>query len=355
MEVPLKYYFANNWRVCVNFDKYTIDENGVVRNKATREALSYRTNKEGYQYVAVQDTSGKQRGIRIARALASTFLGPPPTKAHTADHVDQNRANDTLSNIRWTTKEKQRDNQTRLDSYKTALLVVRDGEEKPKNEWVDYFNSKNEKNSYGCEYNKEMIRQYAQKKKHGFSYKEYPDLEGEVWKDVKDSKTKRGMWRISNMNRVKYVTNHAENVLDRDRLGLMGAYPIINFNGKKWMCHVVVFMTFFPDEWANKKPGEMVLHKEDDQMDFRPEMLRLGTASENTKDAHDNGKYDGTMRKRQKCASYINRVFEKEHESQEAAAKYLRLNGCKKAKQDSISNALNGRQKTAYKRTWLLV
>ena len=200
-----------------------------------------------------------------------------------------------------------------------------------------------------------MIRQYAQKKQHGFSYKEYPDLEGEVWKDVEGSKTKRGMWQVSNMNRFKYVTNHAENVLEKDRLGLSGAYPMINFNGKKWMCHVVAFMTFFPDDWASKKPDEMVLHKEDDQMDFRPEMLRLGTSSENTKDAHDNRKYDGTLRKRQKCASYINRVFEKEHESQEAAAKYLRLNGCKKAKQDSISNALNGRQKTAYKRTWMLV
>jgi hypothetical protein len=96
MEVPLKYYFANNYKECVNFDKYTIDEQGVIRNKATREALTYTTNKEDYQNTGVQNASGKRRGILIGRAIASTFLGPPPTKAHTADHIDRNSTNDTL-------------------------------------------------------------------------------------------------------------------------------------------------------------------------------------------------------------------------------------------------------------------
>ena len=29
-----------------------------------------------------------------------------------------------------------------------------------------------------------MINHYAQKKQHGFAYKKYPDLLGEIWKDV---------------------------------------------------------------------------------------------------------------------------------------------------------------------------
>ena len=33
MEVPLKYYFENNHKVRMDFDKYTFDEYGVVRNK----------------------------------------------------------------------------------------------------------------------------------------------------------------------------------------------------------------------------------------------------------------------------------------------------------------------------------
>ena len=357
----LEYYFViANAIVHVIFNKYTIDENGIIRNKKTKRALRPNTDEEGYRIVKVRDASGKKRGIRIARALASTFIGPPPTPEHTADHIDRNRENDILENIEWATREEQNKNQKRPDTFKTAFLVDRDGDEKTANEWVDYFESKGEKNHMGREYTPGMIKIYAQMKQHGFAYKEYPDLEGEVWKDVEGSKTKLGMWRVSNMNRVKYVTNHAENVLEGDRLGLRGGYPKIGIKGKNWCLHVVVFMTFFPDKWANKKPDEMVCHKEDNKMDFRPEMLYLGTASQNAKDAYDNGKYDGTLSARQKCASYIDGVFEKKHDSQEAAAEYLRSNGHKKANSGKISEALsgtrkNGNPKIKYGRTWVLV
>jgi len=360
MEVPLKYYFENNHKVRMDFDKYTFDEYGVVRNKATKRALRPKTNKDGYQIVGVLDAFGKQRSIRIARALASTFLGPPPTKAHTADHEDKNRANDILENIEWATKEEQNCNRTIPDTFKSAFLVDRNGEEKTRKEWVDYFDSRGEKNHMGREYTENMIQMYAIRKQHGFSYKEYPDLPGEVWKDVEGSKNSQGMWRVSNMLRVKYVTNHAENVLEKDRLGLMNGYPTIKIDGKQWKLHIVVFMTFFPDEWANKKPDEMVLHKEDDKLDFRPEMLRLGTASQNGKDAHDNGKFDGTLSARQKCESYIDGVLEKEHESQLDAAKYLRSIGFDTANNHNIGNALSGTKKDGspkvrYGRTWVLV
>jgi len=344
MEVPLKYYFENNHKVRMDFDKYTFDEYGVVRNKKG-EALRPKKNEAGYRSVEVQDASGKPRDI--GRALANTFIGPPPTQEHTAD---QTPANDILENIEWATKKEQRYNCTMPDTDKDAYLVDRDGEEKTKKEWADYFNSKGEKNPYGREYTVGMIQRYAIKKQHGFSYKEYPDLEGEVWKDVEGSDTKQGMWQVSNKNRVKYVSNNAENVLEGERLGLLNGYPMIYFNEKQWLLHVVVFMTFFPDEWANKKPGEMVLHKEDDKLDFRPEMLYLGTRSKNRKD-------DGTKSARQKCASYIDGVFEKKHESQEAAVEYLRLNGCDKAYSNSISLALsstnkNGSPMVRYGRTW---
>jgi len=362
MAKTLEYYFViAKVLVHVIFNKYTIGENGVVRHKKSGKALRYKTNKGGYQTVGVLDASGKKRGILIGRALASTFIDPPPTKAHTADHKDKNRANDTLANIRWLCKRGQRINQDRLDTKKDACLVVRDGEEKTFNEWVDYLNSNDEKNHMGREYTLAMIQQYAQKKQHGFSHKKYPDLPGEVWKDVEGSKTKKGTWKISNMNRIKYVTKFAENVFEKDRLGLRNGYPMIGINGKQWLLHVIVFMTFFQDKWANKKPDEMVLHKEDDRMDFRPEMLYLGTRSQNGKDAHDNGKYDGTLKERQKCESYIDGVLEKEHESQEAAAEYLRSEkGIDKAKQSNISMALsgtkkNGSPKVRYGRTWVLV
>jgi hypothetical protein len=189
--------------------------------------------------------------IQVARAVASTFIGKPPTSLHTADHIDGvQKKNDALTNIRWLCKPGQRDNQIRSAACKTALIVVNNGIEKTVNEWVGHMNAV--KKSEERKFTIGMINHYAQKKQHGFFYKEYSNLEGEKWEWIEGSKTKKGHWEISNMSRVKYVTNHAENVLWDERLGRSKGYPTLDINGK------------------------------------------LGTASDNIKDSHDNGNRDGT-------------------------------------------------------------
>jgi hypothetical protein len=346
----LEYHFEDG--ISVIFDKYTIDMSGVIKNKKTGIELRLSKNKAGYQVVSVQDNYGKSRQIRICRAITSTFIGMPPTSAHTADHRDRDPNNDTLDNIRWLCKKHQVINRSISGNKKDAFIVVKDDLEKTVNDWVVYL--KGEKNNLGREYTGKMIAKYAQKKQHGFSYKEYQNLQGEIWKDIANSKSTRGRWEISNMNRVKYITNHAENVLSEERLGLMSGYPMLYFNGKVWSCHQLAFMTFFPKEWAAKKPDEMVLHEDDDRMDFRPHKLRLGTHSDNTTDAHYNGKYDGSKSARMKCASYIEGVLEKEHTSQTDAMKYLKSIGYEKATVASISMTISGKQNTSYGRTWKL-
>jgi len=346
---PLKYYSKKC--ILTVFNKYTI-ENGIIKN-AKGEPIAYYKNKDKYNMCGVTDDNGKERTIRVARAIASTMYGPPPTLAHTADHIDRNRENDTDDNIRWATRLVQSMNQDRPETQKSAFLVDRYGEnEKTVKEWVDYLNSRGEKNPYGREYTSGMIIYYAQKKQHGFSYKEYPDLPGEIWKEIIDSKNTQGRWEVSDMNRVKYITKHAENVLSGECLGLIGGYPTMYINGKNWLCHILAFMTFFPEEYANKKPNEIILHEDDDSLDFRPHKLRLGTRTENGKDAHNNGNFVGTKSARMKCVSYIDGVYELMHDSQTEAAKYLRHIGYDNASKGGISDALNDKRTSAYDRTW---
>jgi len=346
---PLVYDFEDGTHVI--FNKYTI-ENGIIKN-AKGEPMTYSKNKSGYNRCDVYDDNGKQRRILVGRAIASTIYGPPPTLDHTADHKDKNRGNDIDINICWATKSDQSNNRSMPETFKTARVVIKDGIEKTGNEWVDHL--KDEKNPYDREYTITVILKYAQKKQHGFAYKEYPDLPGEIWKEIIGSKNGRGnYWKISNMNRVKFVTNHAENVLSGDRLGLMSGYPTITINGKHLLCHILSFMTFFPEEYANKKLDEFVLHEDDDPLDFRPHKLRLGTQSENIIDSYNNGKRDGTKTARMKCVSYIDGVYEITHDSQDDAVKYLRHIGYDKASNGRISDMLNPEttRKTAYDRTW---
>ena len=349
MSTPLRYYFLIQKQiVLVIFNRYTIDTNGVIVNKETGKTMSIQKKKAGYNKSHVYDDNGKRRMIYIGRAIASTFIGPPPTPEHTADHEDTNCGNDTADNIRWLDRPGQNDNRTMPDTLKSAFIIVKDEIEKTNQEWVEHL--KDRKNTFGREYTEAMIKRYAQNEQFGFAYKKYPDLPGEVWKEITGSKTKLGRWEISNMNRVKNITKYAENVLSGERLGLLGGYPRIVLG----LCHILAFAAFYPDEYAAKKPEEIIKHIGDNKLDFRPHMLQIGTNSENCSEAHDNGCHNGTKSERVKCASYINGVLEKEHDGKSGAMRYLKSIGYDKASDRNIEKALSGDRKTAYGRAWKL-
>jgi len=346
---PIKYFWHND-NPPLESKEYTIDTLGVVRYVKPcggRESPSIRWV-DGYANVTI--THDKKRHVlRVARIVASTFLGSPPDPSYTADHTNKNRADDRLDNIRWLDPSEQIKNRDMPETLKSAFIIVNDNsnEEMTAKEWTDEFKKPN-----GESYAPISIARFAREKKHGFHVKEYPDLKGEIWKPVVGSENSQGRWEVSNMSRMKYITEYAENVFEGERLGLVNGYPTVGINGKNVSCHVIVFKTWFPDLYAAMKPNEEILHEKDDRLDFRPEKLRIGTRPTNRKDAHDNGKYDGTKSEYQKCASYVSGVFEKNHESQEDAAKYLKENGWPKASQGNISNVLQGKYNSAYGRTW---
>lgn len=345
----LEYYFEDETHI--TFEKYTINALGIIKHKISGKTPRYGNGM--YNRCGVYDDGGKERRISVGRAVASTFLGKPPTPAHTAGHIEsKQKKNDALMNIRWNCKKGQRDNQNRPETSKTAFVIVKDGIEKTVNEWVDHLNAM--KTPEDREFTKSMINHYAQRKQHGFAYKEYPDIDGEKWEKIKGSENDQGRWEISNMNRVKWITNNASNVLWGNRLGHVSGYPSIGINGKKCYCHILAFAAFHEELWDAKEPEEMVCHEDDDKEDFRPHKLSLGTASDNNKDAYDNGKRDGTKTARIKCASYINGVHEENHLSQGDAVEYLKSKGYPKASRQCIGQALSDKYKSnmAYGRTW---
>lgn len=350
VENTLEYYFDDGRHIM--FNDYLIDTTGNVSSLKYGKLNIAKNGK--YSRVTVK-VGGKSYTIQVGRAIASTFLGRPPTLKHTADHNDRNPANDTFDNICWLDKTGQSKNREMPGKLQTALVVVKDGVERSVKEWAEHL--KDEINLYGKKYTCGMIKQYATRKQHGFMYKEYPDLPGEIWKLIEKSKNSKGAyWEISNMNRVKFVTTNAKNVIEGKDIGTNGMYPVIRINKKSFLCHHLVFEAFFPDEYALMKTDEIILHKNDDKRDFRPQMLRIGTAPENSLDAYNNGKRDGGMTSRTKCVSYLNGILEKEYDSQSDAERYLKSIGYDKADQGSINTALrkslSGDVKFRYDRTW---
>jgi hypothetical protein len=326
-----------------------IDENGVVY-KLNGEPKTCSTNSSGYRMCTMK-AKNTLYNIRVARAMASTFIGHPPNLTYTADHINRNRQDDSLDNIRWVDKSEQVINRDYPKTHKFAFIISRGDDEMTANDWVIHL--ENQKNHMGRTYTKKMILHYAINKQHGFSYKSYPDLHGEVWKIIEYSKNRKGHWEISNKCRVKYVmSTGVEHVLTSEDVSIRGGYPSIGINRKNCYIHIECFKAFYPEEYTAMKKEDVIMHEQDNKIVFTLDKLRIGTHSENIKDAHDNGKYDGTKTGRIKCVSFINGVFEKEHESQKAAADYLKEKGWVKAKSGRISEVLNNKRQSAYERTW---
>ena len=349
---PLHYYYNDGRHV--KFDKYVIDMFGNIYNNKTGYLLSCKKVGD-YDMASVCDSTGKQCGIYVARAVLSSFIGNPPSLEYSAEHIDcTNKDNNNVCELTWINLSGQSKNRIMSRDLKCAKIIVRDDLEMTAKEWVKYLN---EEKSY--QYTESMLFHYAQRKTKGFSYKVYEDLVDETWYHIKNSENKKGHWEISDKNRIAYVSTHTRNVIDETRFGFDKKYPVIRINGKSRRIHDVAFETFYPEEYAMKKPEEMILHKFDNKLDFRPHVLYIGDASMNGKDSHSNGCHDGTKTARRPCCSYINDVFERRHESLDAAEKYLRSNGHSKADHSAIHEALktsvDNKVSVRYGRTWKCV
>ncbi|ABU43917.1 hypothetical protein AR158_C372L [Paramecium bursaria Chlorella virus AR158] len=347
MHKTVEYYYKDGRHDI--FDKYFADKSGRIINKKTSVEMPQRKTKEGYKFVDLTNNDGKRKTLFVHRIIASTFIGRPPTLLHSPDHKHRDRTNNSLDNLTWKDPKEQRANQERPDTYNSAFVVVRDGVEKTINEWLEYL--KDEKTLRGNAYTYSVIQHYAQRKTNGFSYKVFDDLPGEIWKEVPESKNRIGHWEISNMKRVKYVTKYAANVFDISKLSTISGYPLIFINGRQWLVHIVCFQTFYPKEYAAMKPDDMILHEDDDPMDFRPEKLRIGTRSQNMKDSYDNGKRNDTKSARKPCISYVAGVREKEHISISEAVQYLKEHDWPKATSSGIRAGIENNRK-AYDRMW---
>ena len=344
--LPLEYYYDDGRHI--KFDKYGIYIWGEVVNIKSGLVLEFENTSSSYHAVGLYHTKSKQLKVCIARAVLSTFYGKP-RDTFTADHLDSaNKNYDALYELQWASKKHQTANQHKKDVFRSAYIIVKDGVEKTAKEWGDYFD---------CPAN--TVSNRARKNTKGFSYKLYPDLPNEEWKQIQGSKSKTGYWEISNMNRCAYVSTFARNVIEVREMCLSSGYPVICVNNKKHYVHTLSFQTYYPDVWASKKDTDIVCHKFDNKLDFRPKNLYLGSASQNGYDAHDNGRFDGAKTERRQCKSYINGVFEKHHISLRDAEFYLRGNEYPRASYSNIGLALDwfkdGKKSARYGRTWVPV
>jgi hypothetical protein len=88
------------WKKITGYN-YSVSSLGRVRNDKRGNFLKPRNNKNGYYRVALLG-NGKPKDILIHRLVALYFIGNPDNKP-CVDHIDNNKINNNINNLRWVT------------------------------------------------------------------------------------------------------------------------------------------------------------------------------------------------------------------------------------------------------------
>ena len=89
----------------VEYDQFEIDELGNIKNRNTGTTYKQSVGKRGYYVVTLpMGKRGKVKSIRVHKAIAETFI-PNPNNFTTVNHLDENKLNNQLDNLEWTTSK----------------------------------------------------------------------------------------------------------------------------------------------------------------------------------------------------------------------------------------------------------
>lgn len=102
--------FQEVWVPAYAWPEYAVSSKGRVKRVAggrgTRagHVLSQRTNRDGYACVTLYRLN-KKKGFLVNRLVCAAFYGPPPEGDYHAAHIDGDKSNNRMSNVRWATRQ----------------------------------------------------------------------------------------------------------------------------------------------------------------------------------------------------------------------------------------------------------
>ena len=90
------------------YPNYLIYEDGRVYNKKFKRFLTANKDTNGYYYNQLYNNN-KCQNISVHRLIALHYI-PNPNNYPEVDHIDRNRQNNNISNLRWVSKSMQNEN-----------------------------------------------------------------------------------------------------------------------------------------------------------------------------------------------------------------------------------------------------
>jgi len=130
---------------------YKINKSGDVYSCMRSKLKKHRTTCDDYIYLHLS-INGERKKCRIHRLIALQWI-PNPDNLPEVDHIDRNRQNNHIDNLRWVDRQTNRRNQDRYDENQKPEVI-----EQKKQDMTEYKREWAEKNrrAKGCKLKSEM-------------------------------------------------------------------------------------------------------------------------------------------------------------------------------------------------------
>jgi hypothetical protein len=118
------------FRTCADFPLYAVSNLGRIKRLAVTNGTGRgypRQPQERFlrpsdaQLVLRRD--GRDHSVELARLILEAFVGPSPSKTHKARHLDDDRSNNTLSNLAWGTQKENVADALRNDRFGSKFKI----------------------------------------------------------------------------------------------------------------------------------------------------------------------------------------------------------------------------------------
>lgn len=95
--------------------------------------LKPKVDKKGYLFVRLGNGTNVTKNLKISRLVATAFISESPTSSSQVDHIDRNRQNNNVENLRWVSNSEN----CRNKSNNTLFTI--DGATKTLTEWCEIY------------------------------------------------------------------------------------------------------------------------------------------------------------------------------------------------------------------------
>ena len=128
------------------YENYEISNLGNVKNTNTNRILKQYKNPDGY-YIVVLSKNGITKSLTIHKLVGLHFI-PNPDNLREIDHIDRNKTNNSISNLRWISKSNNCRNKSKKQNTSSKFMGV--CFDKANGKYVAKIRINNKKKHIGC-------------------------------------------------------------------------------------------------------------------------------------------------------------------------------------------------------------